>query len=122
MCMQFITEDFIKLENALNNGKRFIVAKYSLKVVEIKEVLEIYNEQLATEYDCDSDGRNIRIIGTDNELHWCNIEGVYTREQAEERAKKLREKEHHQKVKENNQKILELKRRIKKLEQEISNV
>ena len=120
--MKQITKDFINLDNALNSGKRFIVAKYSLRVAEVKEVIEIYNEQLVTEYGHISDGRNIHIIGTDNKEHWCNVEGLYTHAQAEEVAKKLKEKEQHKKIKENNQKILELKRRIKELEQEINNV
>ena len=122
MCMKQITEDFIKLENAFNSGKRFIVTKYSIRVVEVKEVMEIYNEQLVTEYGHTSDGRNIHIIGIDNKEHWCNIEGLYTRKQAEEEAKKAKEKAHKDKVLENKQRILKLKMRIKELEQEINNV
>lgn len=122
MCMKQITKDFINLENALNNGKRFIVTKYTLKVVEVKEVVEIYNEQLVTKYGHTSDGRNIRIIGIDNKEHWCNVDGLYTKEKAESVLKELREKEKKKKAYDNKQKILEMKRRIKELEQEINNV
>lgn len=122
MCMKQITKDFINLENALNNGKRFIVTKHSLEIVEVKEIIEIYNEQLVTEYGYTSDNRNIQIIGTDNKAHWCNVDGLYTREKAKLVAKDLREKAKRKKAYDNKQKILELKRRINELEQEVNNV
>lgn len=115
MSMKEIEKDFEEIRQALNNNKRYVVCKYSLKVVEIKQILDIYNEKLVAQACGCSDGRNIQFIGSDNSIHWCNVEMMMTKSEAIKTAKQLRQ----EKLAEETQQRIE---KINKLEQELVNL
>lgn len=116
MIMKKIEQDFEEVRNAINNGKIYVACKYSFKVVKIKQILEIYNEQLAKKYHA-SDGRNIQFVGDDNSTHWCNTEMMMTKPEAIAKAEQLKQKQQELKRQEKLERIEKLKQELEELEQ-----